>query len=340
VRGLGARPEAGDVLRLQHAQDLLHGDGAGARRAHAAERIGAIAAADRRALLDLVGVEVVERHVAGIVLVAGDRRDDVLRDLALIEGVGAAPGDGAQRRGEGRVLQDGADRLRLAVGLVEIGGGAGVLAEVLFQCEQAVEARRDRKALLGQLDRRREDLGPGQLAPALMSFFEQPDRAGHADRAATDHGVDEFHRLAIGAEESLGLGRLRRGLAPVERGQTAAGLVPIDEEGAAADAGALRLDQVEHELDRDRRIGCAAAGAQDLPAGRGGERVGGSGHVALRRAERLGGAAGRGFRRGSDGLGRSCCCCREPKSKGNDRTRTDCGRCKRHGPLLFLGGAD
>ena len=117
-----------------------------------------------------------------------------------------------------------------------------------------------------------------------MRLFHQPDRARHPDRATTDDGVDEFHRPAVGAEEALGLGHLRRGLAPVERGQLAAGLVPVDEEGAAADAGALRLDQVEHELDRDRGIGRAAAGAQHLAAGRGGEWVGGGGHIALRRA--------------------------------------------------------
>ncbi len=61
-----------------------------------------------------------------------------------------------------------------------------------------------------------------------------------------------------------------------------AGAVPVDHEGAAADAGTLGLDQVEDELDRDRRVGGAAARREDRPARLGGERVRGRHHVPRR----------------------------------------------------------
>ena len=65
------------------------------------------------------------------------------------------------------------------------------------------------------------------------------------------------------------------------------------QEGAAADAGALRLDEVEHELDRDGRVDGAAARREDLPAGLGRERVRGGDHVLRRGAGPLSRAAGR-----------------------------------------------
>src|SRR5689334_23789032 len=49
---------------------------------------------------------------------------------------------------------------------------------------------------------------------------------------------------------------------------------PIDEERAAADAGGLWLEEVEHELRRDRRIDCAAAAAQHVAARFGGHGIG------------------------------------------------------------------
>ena len=80
------------------------------------------------------------------------------------------------------------------------------------------------------------------------------------------------------------------------------GLVPVQQEGAAADAGALRLDQIEHELDRDRGVGGAAAGAQDVAPGTCGQRIGCRDHEALGRAMRLGDTSRRGLRRGGERL--------------------------------------
>ena len=60
--------------------------------------------------------------------------------------------------------------------------------------------------------------------------------------------------------------------------------VPEDHEGAAADAGTLRLDEVEDELNGDRRVDGAAAGGEDLPAGLGGQGIGRGDHVLRCRA--------------------------------------------------------
>ena len=64
----------------------------------------------------------------------------------------------------------------------------------------------------------------------------------------------------------------------------------------------MRLDQAEHGLHGDQRVGGVAAGAQNVEAGLGGERMGGDDHLVLchRRPGRL--SAAGGF--GRNGVGR------------------------------------
>ena len=119
------------------------------------------------------------------------------------------------------------------------------------------EARRDRETVAGKLDRGLEQLGPGQLAVFVVHELERGEHAGHADRQAAMHGGIARQRLAVRIEEELGRGGGRRGLAAVIAGQRLGGRVPIEHEGAAADAGGLRLDQVEHHLRGDAGIDCA-----------------------------------------------------------------------------------
>ena len=59
--------------------------------------------------------------------------------------------------------------------------------------------------------------------------------------------------------------------------------VVIVEEGAAADARALRLDQRQHRLDRDRRVDRASAALQHLDLRPRGQRVGGDDERSPRR---------------------------------------------------------
>ena len=97
------------------------------------------------------------------------------------------------------------------------------------------------------------------MAACLVRGLEQPHRSQHADRAATDDRVRELHRLAIRAEEAVGLRGRGRGLAPVDGHKLSRASIPVHEEGAAADPRSVRLDEIEHELDRDRRVRRAAA---------------------------------------------------------------------------------
>ena len=72
----------------------------------------------------------------------------------------------------------------------------------------------------------------------------------------------------------------RRRLAAVIDAHLARRRVIMGHEGAAAEAGALRLDEAEHRLDRDCGIDRAAAAAQHVHPGLDRERIGG-GYIIL-----------------------------------------------------------
>ena len=113
--------------------------------------------------------------------------------------------------------------------------------------------------------------------------------------------VVERQRLAVGVEEHAG-GRLRgRDLAAVVDRHLAGPRVVIIHEGAAAEARALRLDQRQHRLDRDRRVDRAAAALQHLEAGLRRERIGGDDERLGAVRDRGGGLAARVPRRTSRG---------------------------------------
>ncbi len=119
-----------------------------------------------------------------------------------------------------------------------------------------------------------------------MDDVEELGRAGHADRAAADHGFPKAHGLAADAEEIGAVGGEGRGLPAVEGGERAARRVVVDEEGAAAEARGLRLDQPEHGLHRDHRVDRVAASPQHLEARFGRQRVGSGHHLTPRRLHR------------------------------------------------------
>lgn len=126
--------------------------------------------------------------------------------------------------------------------------------------------------------------------------------AGHADRAAADPGLAQAHRRAVGAQEQVLVGTGRGGL-PAVIGLHALA-VPVEEEGATADTGGLRLDQRQHGLHGDGRVDGRAALPQDAPARFRRERVGGGGHVLLGVGRRHAGAVARGHLRRARRLGR------------------------------------
>jgi hypothetical protein len=171
-------------------------------------------------------------------------------------------------------VQHGADRKRLAGGVEEERQRLVLVRGAVLRLDQVLaSARAEHPAVAGELDRRREQRGPRELAVARVRFGGEAHVAGHADAAARDHCLHERQRLAVAVEEPLRIGARRRGLAAVERLERAVGAA-VEQEAAAADARALRFDHTQREHRRDRRVDRAAALAQHRRAGFGGARVG------------------------------------------------------------------
>lgn len=108
-----------------------------------------------------------------------------------------------------------------------------------------------------------------------MRFDHQPDVAGNADRTAAGCGLAEAQRLALSIEKKLRCCGGRCGLAAVDRRRGSAFRIVADEETTAANARTLRLDHRQHKHHRHRRIGRGSPGAQYIPPGLCGARVGG-----------------------------------------------------------------
>ncbi len=141
--------------------------------------------------------------------------------------------------------------------------------------DHPLEPGRNDEALVGRAFGIAEQAAPRQLAVLGMRDAEHLDRTGYAGGAAADDRSVERQRLAAIAEEHA-RSRLRRSdLAAVVDGDLAGPAIIIIQERAAADARALRLDQRQHRLDRDRRVDCAAAALEDVEPGPRGERIGG-----------------------------------------------------------------
>jgi hypothetical protein len=239
----------------------------------------ATAGADRIALHHLVGFEIGEREDAAGV---GGGGDDRLGDAALVERRAARLLHPAQGGGVGRVAQGVAGGERLAA-RKEVRPRRLEAVELGRLRHRARQPRRHLEAVLGERDRRPEQLGPVGRAVAGVDHVEKLGRARHPDRAAADQRVPERQRLAVHAREVVAVGRHRGGLAAVEGGELAARGVVVDQERAAAEPGGLRLDQPEHGLDGDHGVDRVAAVAQHLDAGLGGERMRRRHHALVRR---------------------------------------------------------
>ena len=251
--------EGGEVEALEQAEDLPDGERARAGRPHAADPPGAVLDADRRALLDLVIVEVLEGHHAGVGLGA-HRGDDVAGDGALVERRGAFGGDQPQGAGEVRVAQGLALGLRAAV-LVEVevaGRREAGEAERLGLGDGGGEARRDGKAasarsIAGRKSRPRAGgRGACSVSSSRRSVPGTPTERPPAIAAA------ELDRRAVRAEPSASAAAR----SPARRARSAADRPSKwSSEAAAAEARALRLDQGEHQLHRDHGVDRGAVAA-------------------------------------------------------------------------------
>jgi len=158
MRRLWRRADTGQVEMLKHPEDLSHRQRAGARRAHPADLITAIAHADRRADLGLIVRQILQRHQPRIIGGGADGGDDIAGDRAGIEGFRSVTRDGRQGFREGRVLQHRALGLGGAVGIEKIRRGRGKTAEplALGERDRGGQSRGDLETSLGMFDRRLE----------------------------------------------------------------------------------------------------------------------------------------------------------------------------------------
>ena len=120
--------------------------------------------------------------------------------------------------------------------------------------DQPVETVADLKTAPRQPDGGFEQFGPGQAAMSAMGFGQQRDSAWRADRPAADHRLEEVERLAGRIEKQFGRRLRRRCLAAVKRDEPSGVRIEMDKEGAAAEAGRLRLAQSQDELYRDHGV--------------------------------------------------------------------------------------
>ena len=280
-RGI-VRAQRAEVESLELLQDREDGGRAGRGRPHPADAIEAIGPAQGLALARLIGGEIVGGHRRRVALRATHGLHQRPGGGAGVEMLGAASGEPLQERRERRVADQGADRLGLAVGCVELGAAPGRRRRQRARHGQRpAHARRDRKAVAGEPDRGLEQPRPGKAPVPFVRHLDQADVAGHADAEAAGDGLAMAARPAVGAEEISRRRRVRRGLAAVIAGEVAAPCVMIDEEAAAADPRGLRLDHGQRQHGRQRRVRRAAAGAQDLDAGLRRARIGGRDHAGL-----------------------------------------------------------
>jgi len=283
VGEVGARAHARQVDMLEDAENLADGEAARGGWTHAAHIAAAIAGADGIAQLDLIAGEVGLGHDAGVDLGSGHGLDDGPGELAPIEGFRALLRDKPQGLGEGRILEGRPRLKRFALLVEEIGGGLVEGGEAAFHRprNRGGKARRDLEARLGELGGGLDELRPGPAAEHAVRRLEELERSRHAHRAAADEGLPEGHGLAVILEEIVGAGGCRRGLAAVHGDEPLLGRIPVEQEGAAADARGLRFHQVQHELNGDHGVDGVAALGQDLVAEAGGVRVGRGHHEAF-----------------------------------------------------------
>ncbi len=289
------RPRLGGEIKAgQDVQRLAGGDPAARRRRHPVDVQTPVGDVGRLAVLGGVVGHVAGGHDAGAHRQRGARPDrrvlHGLRDLraerAAVEIGRAVRSDLLVGAGEVRVSQGRADRQRLPVGgeeeLAAAGEGLQVRQRRLLLLD---EVRRDREALLGDLD---GGLKVGaEAAPAVVAHRLGPggDHARYADRQPGVPRLLERERLA-GTRVDEQLWRARGGthLASVDGDDLMRPRQVDDHETAAAGSGDEWLGDPERARNRHRSVDGVATGAQHVDAGLAG--------VELGRGDRAAGAGG------------------------------------------------
>ena len=177
---------------------------------------------------------------------------DQLGRRALVEAVGALVRDALEHDGEVGVLPAGTGREGLAAGEEE-GLRGGVVLQALLVVGRALgEGGVDGEALLRQLDRGGEELGPRELLrPELLVRLRQPgDAARHAGGEVPEPRVSARLRGLV-LERVVRRGE-RRGFAEVQRVRLA--VHARDHEPAPAHVPRARVHHRQRERRRHRRV--------------------------------------------------------------------------------------
>ncbi|EGF33287.1 hypothetical protein IMCC9480_799 [Oxalobacteraceae bacterium IMCC9480] len=300
-----AGPVARHVEVLDDAEDLRDGDAARRRWRHAADFEVAIGRTDRRAFFGAVIGHVGQRRDTGrggAVIRAGDFRDDGAGDRTVtVKRVGTFAGNAAEGRGQCRIPDEGVDLAGAAISIEEIRRHLGVALDVgdgAGAADRCGHTRRNREAIGGQFDGRVEQVFPGQSAMFVMGHFEYAQSAWRTDRTAAADCRGQGRGL-VGRRlplQVIFIGRGRCHFASIVGDDLLRGGVVVQDEGTAANARRLRLDQVEHHLRRDCRIDRGAALLEHVTSGLGRGRVVGHGHVGVGLDGFFGYVAGGDFR--------------------------------------------
>ncbi len=259
----GVVPELGEIVAFEDVQDLDDMNAARRRRRHRDDIVAAIGSAHRLALNRRVGLEVFLGDEPAVPL---HLIFDQLGNGPLVEPARALGGNGAERLGEVRLAKEFARLVGLAFRMLEIGLARRVGREALVAFLQRIgEPIGDRKAFLGQLDRRRQHLLARQGAIMLQRVEQARHRAGHARRGAAIAGAVPVHIATLVQEHVLGGGG-RCGLAVVDSRELLRGGERDQHEAAPADIARLRVRHGKSEAGRDSGIDRIAALLQNVHA--------------------------------------------------------------------------
>ncbi len=214
----------------------------------------------------------------------GEMRLDVGSEGAAIEALPAVARQHGIGLGKIGVGEERAFARRIAVRGIEREGKPGALDPVAplreaadVGCPAAGNDRRQREAVAGEADRRRQHIGNRQPAEPGV------ERAPASDRPRHGHGIHPQRVDRAGgpvpAPQCRDIEPARREARGVEPDQPPRLRVPDEREQVAADAAAGRLDKAEHGVGRDRGIDRRPPRLQDRDCGRSRQRLGGCCHA-------------------------------------------------------------
>ena len=267
----GLRPHLLEIVRGEDIEHLQDGD-ALARRRQLPDLVAAIVRADR---LDpgrgVIG-EILERKQPADLVRIGD---DLLGDHALVENLRAFPRDRLVDPAQVRILEHVAGPGRVAIGEIGRQGIRRFAQAFLGLGPPSGDDLGDRKALLGVLDGRTQNIREGQLAELLMQVVPARNAAGHrpGQRAVFGNLLQLVHL------EVFARGLVGRAAAGVEAVQLLGLVVPDDGEQVAADAARHRFHEPQGGVGGDGGVHGRAPLTQNIEPDLRGQRLAGRDHA-------------------------------------------------------------